>query len=314
MASSKVKEELEAFIDLANVDYNLRSKAAPVSASTCHQAVQHASMLQSILSVSDQVQATQLESRVLPGPQEAAAGTQVVEGSTVEAPSSATAPASADSDRTTAQPQPPQNDKAIALAAFGLVGSQGLLAFLEGVRGRAAAQVGKKAGQTVNMIKKAKTAACRLISELPNIDKDEQAYRAFMGKESTKLAKQSESMETGIEEALASDTEFAGSQLHKEAQSLAALCKFHVCFFAALTLYRNPAFGRKTKQAINMLGTLKSILVTVSDQESTPLAAPEGVETPNILKTIHVEVCKANIYTVRYLQSNVKTKKRSQYV
>ena len=114
----------------------------------------------------------------------------------------------------------------------------------------------------MNGIKKAATTGTRLISELPDVDKDEQNYRTYMSKESQKFAKQSESIEAAIEAASGSDTDFAGSQLHKQAQALAELCKFHVCFFAALTLYRNPAFGRKTKPSQKLSRFAKHLVGT----------------------------------------------------
>ena len=209
---------------------------------------------------------------------------------TLASPLSATAPAAPAS----ADHSMPQNEKSVALATFGLVGSPELKAFLEGVQGRLGAEASKQAGKKVNGIKKATMTGTRLISELPDVDKDEKSYRTYMSKESQKFAKQSESVEAAIEAASGSDTDFAGSQLHKEAQALAELCKFHVCFFAALTLYRNPTFGRKTKPALEMLDILTQVLQTVSDREATALTAPAGAETtPDMLNTIRVEVCKA---------------------
>ena len=124
------------------------------------------------------------------------------------------------------------------------------------------------------------------------------------------MAKQADVIQEAIGAAFASDPDFVGSVLGRQATALHKKCEFHVCLFALVTLFRNPQFGGRTKPALELRGTLESILEreilampSVSDQakqEQEPDGqggSTDGVDAPEMLKTIKAEVC-VNIETV----------------
>ena len=88
--------------------------------------------------------------------------------------------------------------KSVALSAFGLDASPELLTFLEGVQGRLGAQASNKVGKLLNDVKKAITTGTRLLSDLPDVDADEEAYRRCMGGKSQQYGEASRRQSRGV--------------------------------------------------------------------------------------------------------------------
>ena len=161
---------------------------------------------------------------------------------------------------------------------FGLVGlgASGIASFVSKVSQSVDKCLQRLRHNATVKVKKAVTDATTFSSAVPDVATDEAAYRLIMKTLSGKLADQQQTLENGVALGVAA---FAlapkpfkeeEGDLVKKAEQLQSECMFHVCFYAALSVFRDPKFGTeeggdaKFKQFGSIMGSLEQVAEQVN--------------------------------------------------
>ena len=115
-------------------------------------------------------------------------------------------------------------------------------------------------------IKKTVSDATALLSNVPDVAVQESAYRAKMKSMSSKLAVAQDSIEKSLAFGV-SAFELEEKDTVTEADGLMGQCLFHVCLFAALSLFRDPKFG--TAEGNDIFKKFKIVMHTLKPLENT---------------------------------------------
>ena len=122
-------------------------------------------------------------------------------------------------------------------------------------------------------IQKTVSDANALLSNVPDVAVQESAYRAKMKSMSSKLAVAQDSIEKSLAFGVAAfeleKTPFRVQEKDTvtKADGLMGQCLFHVCLFAALSLFRDPKFG--TAEGNDIFKKFKIVMHTLMPMENT---------------------------------------------
>jgi hypothetical protein len=122
-------------------------------------------------------------------------------------------------------------------------------------------------------VKKTVSDATTLLSNVPDVAVQESAYRTKMKSMSSKLAVAQDSIEKSLAFGVAAfeleETPFRVQEKDTvtQADGLLVQCLFHVCLFAALSLFRDPKFG--TAEGNDNFKKFKIVMDTLKPLENT---------------------------------------------
>ena len=153
--------------------------------------------------------------------------------------------------------QTQQGDSALSSAAQEVfdhvgLGSKEILKFISNVAESVDAFLHKLRHNSTVRVKKAVADATAPLSSMVDVDKEETAYRTMMKSTSSKLADRQDALEHEVDGAVAAfelepdPFNVVEVKLVQQAKELQDQCMFQVCFFAALTLFRDPKLGATT--------------------------------------------------------------------